>query len=185
MGHELLGRKAELAVSVLPIDHPNLIVEPFATGQMVCILPTGHPLAAQAEVGLAELAAYRLVLYSRNIPFGQLVAAARAGLRAGAGGRRGGDRGPVLGRARRLARAGRAAAARIDSAGVEPGAVTIRCAQPPRAAFRAGVEGIRGNLGWVARPGLPSWPAAGRVRLRTPGRCASAGIPHSAAGTPG
>ncbi|KAG1077555.1 hypothetical protein G6F40_017043 [Rhizopus arrhizus] len=57
MGHELLGRKAELAVSVLPIDHPNLIVEPFATGQMVCILPTGHPLAAQAEVGLAEQAA--------------------------------------------------------------------------------------------------------------------------------
>ncbi|MGE8638672.1 MAG: LysR substrate-binding domain-containing protein [Achromobacter sp.] len=82
MGHELLGRKAELAVSVLPIDHPNLIVEPFATGQMVCILPTGHPLAAQAAVGLAELAAYRLVLYSRNIPFGQLVAAAfqRAGV---------------------------------------------------------------------------------------------------------
>lgn len=82
MAHELLGRKAELAVSVLPIDHPNLIVEPFATGEMVCILPAGHPLTAQADVGLAELAACRLVLYSRNIPFGQLVAAAfqRAGV---------------------------------------------------------------------------------------------------------
>ncbi|MNT68467.1 DNA-binding transcriptional regulator LysR [compost metagenome] len=49
---------------------------------MVCILPGGHPLTAQADVGLAELAACRLVLYSRNIPFGQLVAAAfqRAGV---------------------------------------------------------------------------------------------------------
>ncbi|MCY1192373.1 Octopine catabolism/uptake operon regulatory protein OccR [compost metagenome] len=76
MAHELLGRKAELAVSVLPIDHPNLVVEPLATGEMVCILPQGHPLASRAAVGLAELAECRLILYSRNIPFGQLVAAA-------------------------------------------------------------------------------------------------------------
>ena len=76
MAHELLGRKAELAISVLPIDHPNLVVEPLATGEMVCILPQGHPLASQPTVGLAELARCRLILYSRNIPFGQLVAAA-------------------------------------------------------------------------------------------------------------
>ena len=76
MAHELLGRKAELAVSVLPIDHPNLVVEPLATGEMVCILPQGHPLASRPAVSLAELAQHRLILYSRNIPFGQLVAAA-------------------------------------------------------------------------------------------------------------
>ncbi|QKH33549.1 LysR family transcriptional regulator [Achromobacter pestifer] len=76
MAHELLGRKAELAVSVLPIDHPNLVVEPLATGEMVCILPQGHPLAARRAVSLAELAECRLILYNRNIPFGQLVAAA-------------------------------------------------------------------------------------------------------------
>ncbi|CAB3707540.1 LysR family transcriptional regulator [Achromobacter denitrificans] len=76
MAHELLGRKAELAVSVLPIDHPNLVVEPLATGEMVCILPLGHPLASRPAVSLAELARHRLILYSRNIPFGQLVAAA-------------------------------------------------------------------------------------------------------------
>ncbi|MDR7947950.1 LysR family transcriptional regulator [Achromobacter aegrifaciens] len=82
MAHELLGRKAELAVSVLPIDHPNLVVEPLATGEMVCILPQGHPLAARRAVSLAELAECRLILYNRNIPFGQLVAAAfqRAGV---------------------------------------------------------------------------------------------------------
>lgn len=76
MPHELLARKAELAVSVLPIDHPNLVVEPFLTGRMVCILPAGHALAAQPDVGLAELARHPMVLYNRGIPFGQLMAAA-------------------------------------------------------------------------------------------------------------
>jgi len=76
MAHELLGRKAELAVSVLPIDHPNLVVEPLATGEMVCILPQDHPLTARRTVSLAELAECKLILYNRNIPFGQLVAAA-------------------------------------------------------------------------------------------------------------
>ncbi|MFU1914096.1 LysR family transcriptional regulator [Bordetella avium] len=82
MAHELLGRKVELAVSVLPIDHPNLVAETFADGHMVCILPAGHPLADNAVVALEALARERLVLYNRNIPFGQLVAAAfqRAGI---------------------------------------------------------------------------------------------------------
>ncbi|AIT26850.1 lysR substrate binding domain protein [Bordetella holmesii 30539] len=82
MAHELLGRKVELAISVLPIDHPNLVVEPFASGRMVCILPQHHALAARQAVSLEELARERLVLYNRNIPFGQLVSAAfqRAGV---------------------------------------------------------------------------------------------------------
>ncbi|TWG85639.1 DNA-binding transcriptional LysR family regulator [Cupriavidus gilardii J11] len=80
MALELLGRKAELAVSVLPIEHPNLIVEPFAQGRMVCIVPEGHPLAAMPVLALAleDVAAYPLVLYARHIPFGQLMAAAFA-----------------------------------------------------------------------------------------------------------
>lgn len=82
MPQELLGRKTDLAVSVLPLDHPNLIAEPFLNGRMVCIAPDGHPLANAEEVSLAEVARYPLVLYNRGIPFGQLVAAAleRAGV---------------------------------------------------------------------------------------------------------
>jgi hypothetical protein len=34
---ELLTRKLELAISGLPLDHPNLVVEPFAAGRMVCM----------------------------------------------------------------------------------------------------------------------------------------------------
>ena len=157
MAHELLGRKAELAISVLPVDHPNLVVEPLATGEMVCILPEGHPLAAQPRVSLAQLAACRLVLYSRNIPFGQLVAAAfqRAGVSWSAavdilraevacalvGGRRRRHRRSVLGGRPGLARRGGAAAARIDPAVAEPGALALRAAQPAGAAFRAPDQG--------------------------------------------
>lgn len=78
MARELLGRKAELAVSVLPIDHPNLMVEPFARGRMVCIMPEGHVLAGSERVSLVNVAGHPLVLYKRNIPFGQLLASAFA-----------------------------------------------------------------------------------------------------------
>lgn len=71
---ELLTRKVELAVSVLPLDHPNLIVEPFATGRMVCIVPQGHALAEEEEVTLRQIADYRLIAYARTIPFGRLMA---------------------------------------------------------------------------------------------------------------
>ena len=76
MALELLGRKAELAVSVLPIEHPNLVVEPFAQGRMVCIMPEGHPLTGLTAVSLTQAAVYPLVLYARHIPFGQLLSAA-------------------------------------------------------------------------------------------------------------
>lgn len=76
MALELLGRKAELAVSVLPIEHPNLVVEPFAQGRMVCIMPEAHPLTSLTAVSLTQAAAYPLVLYARHIPFGQLLSAA-------------------------------------------------------------------------------------------------------------
>jgi DNA-binding transcriptional LysR family regulator len=79
---ELLARKVELAVSVLPLDHPNLVVEPFATGRMVCIVPDGHPLARQDDVELRQIPDYPLIGYARNIPFGHLMSAAfdRAGV---------------------------------------------------------------------------------------------------------
>lgn len=76
MPHELLGRKADLGVAVLPVDHPHLVVEPLVAGRMVCITPAGHPLAAQDTVRLADTTPYPLILYRRNVAFGQLMGAA-------------------------------------------------------------------------------------------------------------
>ena len=82
MAHQLTSRKADLAVCVLPIEDPNLIVEPFAEGRMVAIVPHGHPLATRRALEPRDIVQYPLILYSRNIPFGQIVATAlqRAGL---------------------------------------------------------------------------------------------------------
>lgn len=76
MPQELLARKVDLAVAVLPLDHPNLLIEPLVRGRMVCIAPEGHALAAQPAVSLAEIARLPMIQYSRHIPFGQLVAGA-------------------------------------------------------------------------------------------------------------
>lgn len=75
---ELLTRKVDMAVSVLPLDHPNLIAEPFALGQMVCIMPKNHPLEAYSAVSLEQVAAYPTIGYLSSIPFGQLISAAFA-----------------------------------------------------------------------------------------------------------
>lgn len=76
MAHELLSGKVDLAISVLPMDDPNLLVEPLSHGKMVCILPERHPLAARPRLSLQEVSEYPLVLYSRAIPFGELLNAA-------------------------------------------------------------------------------------------------------------
>lgn len=76
MPQEVLSNKVDLAVSVHPIDHQNLRVEPFTRGRMVCVVPLGHKLAQLAAVPLVELARYPVISHDPGIPFGQLVAAA-------------------------------------------------------------------------------------------------------------
>ncbi len=76
MPQEVLSNKVDLAVSVHPIDHPNLKVEPFTTGRMVVVVPLGHELAQKRIVRLADLSKFPVISHDPGIPFGQLVAAA-------------------------------------------------------------------------------------------------------------
>jgi DNA-binding transcriptional LysR family regulator len=76
MAQELLSNKVDIAVSVLPLEHPNLTVEPFMEGRMVCLVPLGHELTQQATVSIADLVRYPLIAHHPSIPFGQLVSAA-------------------------------------------------------------------------------------------------------------
>jgi DNA-binding transcriptional LysR family regulator len=73
---ELLSGKIDLAVTVLPVEGPNLQSEPLIQGRMVCALPEGHALARLGCLSLSDLMDERLILYSRTIPFGQLLLAA-------------------------------------------------------------------------------------------------------------
>lgn len=76
MAQEVLSNKVDLAISVLPLEHPNLTVQPFTVGRMVCIVPVGHELTQQASITIADLARYPLIAHHPAIPFGQLVTAA-------------------------------------------------------------------------------------------------------------
>ncbi|MES2185738.1 MAG: LysR family transcriptional regulator [Pseudomonadota bacterium] len=76
MAQEVLSNKVDLAISVLPLEHPNLTVHPFTEGRMVCVVPLGHELTQLAAVSIADLARYPLIAHHPTIPFGQLVSAA-------------------------------------------------------------------------------------------------------------
>lgn len=78
----VLAGRAEFAVTVLPLEHPHLLSVPFATGRMVCAMPAGHGLAGSDVVSLADMAPFPLVMHSRQIAFGRMVAEAfeRCGL---------------------------------------------------------------------------------------------------------
>lgn len=73
---ELLSGKSDLAITVLPVENPNLHIEPLMRGRMVCAIPARHPLTRRARISLHDLVDQRLILYSRSIPFGQLMLAA-------------------------------------------------------------------------------------------------------------
>jgi DNA-binding transcriptional LysR family regulator len=75
MPNKVLSNKVDLAVSVLPLDHPNVVSRPFAKGRMVCAVPLNHPLIEKKAVDFADLAFFPLILHSRQIAFGKLVEA--------------------------------------------------------------------------------------------------------------
>lgn len=77
MPSELLSGKADLAISVLPVEAIHLKSERLIDGKMVCAVPEHHPLAQKNIISLEDMCnAERLILYSRNIPFGRLLMAA-------------------------------------------------------------------------------------------------------------
>lgn len=82
MPAEVLSNKVDIAVSVLPLDHPHLKVQTFTRGCMVCVVPVHHAFASWERLSLRELATVPLITHHPSIQFGKLVAAAfeRAGI---------------------------------------------------------------------------------------------------------
>jgi DNA-binding transcriptional LysR family regulator len=71
MKEQLLDRKSDVAISILPMDHPNLQVTPVASGSMICVCRPDHALARKSQVSLPELRPYPLICYGRDTPLGQ------------------------------------------------------------------------------------------------------------------
>jgi DNA-binding transcriptional LysR family regulator len=70
---KLLAGSADIGMTVLPVDHPNLEVIPVGNCELVCILPPGHPVAAKERVEADDFAGHSLITYDAASHFGMLV----------------------------------------------------------------------------------------------------------------
>lgn len=69
----LLNRQADLGVIILPMEHPNLDVNPLCSNRLVCVLPRDHTLAQHPMLQLADLRPHPLISYEKESHFGRLV----------------------------------------------------------------------------------------------------------------
>ncbi|MET0145594.1 MAG: LysR family transcriptional regulator [Ilumatobacteraceae bacterium] len=58
----LLSGRFSAAVIHLPVDDPELTIEPLFAEDLLLVAPVSHPLSARGEMSLAELATHRLLL---------------------------------------------------------------------------------------------------------------------------
>lgn len=69
----LLGRGDCVAMSYR-LDHSGLDFLPLASGELFCIVPTGHPLATRKRVSAAEIVCYPLIGIDPTDPYGRIMA---------------------------------------------------------------------------------------------------------------
>ncbi len=74
----MLSGAVDLAVVNLPLDEPELTVEPLFTEDRVLIVPTGHPLFNRDTVTLEELAEHELLLEAPGTAFRDVLDTAAA-----------------------------------------------------------------------------------------------------------
>ncbi|MEJ1160065.1 LysR family transcriptional regulator [Prosthecomicrobium sp. N25] len=68
----LLG-KCELAVLSYAFEHPGIEVQSLGVGELRCVVPRDHPLAASPVVSVAEIARYPLVGVVPEDPYGRIM----------------------------------------------------------------------------------------------------------------
>lgn len=64
----MLSGHADIAISTLPMDHPNLSTRLIARNQLVCICPWDHPLALNETVTVKDLENHNLIGYLHETP---------------------------------------------------------------------------------------------------------------------
>jgi len=67
---ELLGKSVDFALSIWPIEHPNLVCTPLSEGSIVLIAPHDHALASCPVVQLSQLQDVPLISYLQSMPIG-------------------------------------------------------------------------------------------------------------------
>ena len=71
----LLLERGELVAMSSAFSHPSLELEEIGLGELVAVVPEGHPLAARSRVSVRDLAREPLIGVSPEDPYGAIIAA--------------------------------------------------------------------------------------------------------------
>ncbi|MEE4452971.1 LysR family transcriptional regulator [Novosphingobium resinovorum] len=67
-------QRGDYALTVFPVDHPNVLSSRIGNGRMVCAVPAGHRLADRARITLGDIQGERIQSFRRETPHGQIIA---------------------------------------------------------------------------------------------------------------
>ncbi|WP_316177946.1 LysR family transcriptional regulator [Bradyrhizobium sp. SZCCHNRI1009] len=80
---EIVGRvgtaRADLGITVLPVDEPTVAVETIAEGALHVIMPADHALTRLRSIRPKDMLPYPLVGFGPQTPYGHIVTSALAG----------------------------------------------------------------------------------------------------------
>ena len=68
----------DLGLTYLSVDHPNIDIVNLARGNLLCAMPANHPLAAQEEVRVKDLAGVPMITYTHTQGLSSLIDSAFA-----------------------------------------------------------------------------------------------------------
>ncbi len=75
---KVIAGRADLGVSIIPVDEPTLNTEVLAEGRLMVVMPRDHALARLRVVRPADLASYPLIGFGPQTPYGDVVGRALA-----------------------------------------------------------------------------------------------------------
>lgn len=67
-------QRGDYAMTVFPIDHPNVLTSRIGSGRMVCAVPAGHRLADRAAITVADIRGERIQSFRADTPHGRIIA---------------------------------------------------------------------------------------------------------------
>jgi DNA-binding transcriptional LysR family regulator len=70
----LIAGRCEYALTVYPIDHPNLLSRQIGATPLVAVLPACHPLLVRTPLSIGDLEGQRLISFPPNSPHGRAIA---------------------------------------------------------------------------------------------------------------